>query len=1501
MASRHSPRQRRDVLLLLLLVQLVSVAVAQFHEATGTSVLNGDSFRTATVTDATNVQWTDVTIDDVVIKFRAGETTDCRIALAGATLRAVTLEGDGSTVLRNCTIALALTADEVTLRNVSLAGGASFVLHGGGTAVKDLLITNSVFRDSGTRLGLIGVEVRTFVCTAVVAHEGASLDVVESNITQELTFGDSKLLAGAVFSVIRGRHSDAFQLTRATVDASTLLITHNVFDCVDGRHRVCGLFAATSSNVTGGAAIIISENDGAIGIGTAIDIQGDDLNRYEGCILRVVNNVIRHKDTWEVRFAYRMLTRYAEVNLTWWAGDATAGEVQVGAQDDASSFRYQSVGNITRCDCDRITLRLSPAIEPVVMHWVGVVTRVAAIEASHAGASTAGLALDVRDSQFLGQWKSIFVNEGLNVTTRGFAYDRMTIRDTIINELIFLTLSLAEGAVLLVSNCTIDRPLALSDADVRGATVTVEDGAFSDYRTHGMHVLGGNWRNTRLVIRRVTFGAGGVVVADSTFRALSVLDIADNVVLGRDSCVDLSGATTNFTASTLRVVRNACAQSDVVLEPRFAGGAFILAMHPLANGGRFVVVPSADSSLDTFTVLDGVLANHIGSEFVVDVPAAALTNPSLTVRNITARDSGRRAANRASLRFVGEAPTVPLRLHMEDVVAINGNGRYDVYDFLAGGHCAFHTVNITGMMPDATVISNVTVLPGGVLSVRNVTARDVTFAGVRLYPTASLRVTDAVLGQQVSTAPAPLTIIDTVVVPLADLLLPPWVRAELKPFPSDHGTAWAARIVLRGIAASHNYRSSAIHVADVRSSDPDLSPAQRVLVWCIENNTATMVGKGANPGGVVLRDAAPASPGPSSEVAMRFAHNALAGTVVRVATAAATPPTWHSLEMLGNTALSGSVNTELPPVYSNVTIVGNTFGPNELALAARPQDAARYAMCNWLSDVATTDGSATFAPTGVDLPAGCERGPGGAITQLPASKAECLSDAGAFAHQASGCWTLAAVCTAEPPTTFAVRTPTHTFSPTVTLPIRPPTTTIVAAPTDTPPQASTAEPPSTSSSTGTAGPSGTALATTAVPATTAAPAATHTIGVSRTVLAAPGSGRTRTLSRTVEGQHERPLPATAQVLPAAVVAAVSVASIGAAIASPSAASRVPAFAYAMKARHCAFEPDADAPSVFEHPIRPAVGTGPKSQFAGAAVASACLVALSGAAVLSLGTSNAAAGRETPTDNAGGKLTPRHVVGITAAIVVAYFSPGVAGAATSSARHGTNAQTTAAIAAGVALCIVIGVVGAFAACLLLRHAQLVAIPPYGTVLRSIETRPYYVATVAVFVDAARDLDVLACRSVYFEDVVFGVLVAVVGGWEPTSSGDCWRIALALALLAALHLAYLAVLRPYAALFDAAFAVANGVCVAGLAVIALASPGSVAFELCVYLQTVLFFVQPLAAVVVALRERKQVAARVEAFHAAVAAPASCDAQLDPDKTAPLLAIPDSAVQVNNPLHT
>jgi hypothetical protein len=138
-------------------------------------------------------------------------------------------------------------------------------------------------------------------------------------------------------------------------------------------------------------------------------------------------------------------------------------------------------------------------------------------------------------------------------------------------------------------------------------------------------------------------------------------------------------------------------------------------------------------------------------------------------------------------------------------------------------------------------------------------------------------------------------------------------------------------------------------------------------------------------------------------------------------------------------------------------------------------------------------------------------------------------------------------------------------------------------------------------------------------------------------------------------------------------------------------------------------------------------------------------------------------------------------------------------------------------------------------------------------------PKFAATFGVLFESARaPLSMPLTRWYFFEELFFGTITGVIGGWEPLDQRSCRVTGVLLVVAAVLHLGFLLYSRPYATWLDFGFAFANGVGVAAAAACAVAAVGADVMDRLALLQIGLFIVQPVALLVhagaVKLKQRR-----------------------------------------------
>jgi hypothetical protein len=146
------------------------------------------------------------------------------------------------------------------------------------------------------------------------------------------------------------------------------------------------------------------------------------------------------------------------------------------------------------------------------------------------------------------------------------------------------------------------------------------------------------------------------------------------------------------------------------------------------------------------------------------------------------------------------------------------------------------------------------------------------------------------------------------------------------------------------------------------------------------------------------------------------------------------------------------------------------------------------------------------------------------------------------------------------------------------------------------------------------------------------------------------------------------------------------------------------------------------------------------------------------------------------------------------------------------------------------------------------AQRKAVEDSGLRVITRSSWPNFCAVFGMLFDAARaPLSMPQTRWYYFEELLFGMLTGVIGGWEPLSPSTCRTLGVLLLVVAVAHLAFLLRVRPYGAWLDLGFAFAHGLGVAAAAVCAVARVGTDVMDYLMMFQMGLFVVQPVAVLI------------------------------------------------------
>ena len=259
----------------------------------------------------------------------------------------------------------------------------------------------------------------------------------------------------------------------------------------------------------------------------------------------------------------------------------------------------------------------------------------------------------------------------------------------------------------------------------------------------------------------------------------------------------------------------------------------------------------------------------------------------------------------------------------------------------------------------------------------------------------------------------------------------------------------------------------------------------------------------------------------------------------------------------------------------------------------------------------------------------------------------------------------------------------------------------------------------------------------------------------------------------------------------------AVASIAGAPSAATYASRVGSLA---KVADCGFASGikADAvPDTFEHPLYFALGSSQLRNYAGGAVLTLLLFVL--LPCLLVAATHWQLG-EAPQDRPALCQLQRHVFGVLASLCFAYFAPGVQGASVMLVFYGDDE----AMVAGVLLFLAVIAVW----CVLFLGLWCVPLLALVDGRAVWNFRRRLCVTMWVFAEAAAELSRMTSRLYYAEEVFLSCALAALAN-APPIRGSCTPVALAVIVLAATHVAFQALYRPYKGLLDASFLLLAGV--------------------------------------------------------------------------------------------
>ena len=236
---------------------------------------------------------------------------------------------------------------------------------------------------------------------------------------------------------------------------------------------------------------------------------------------------------------------------------------------------------------------------------------------------------------------------------------------------------------------------------------------------------------------------------------------------------------------------------------------------------------------------------------------------------------------------------------------------------------------------------------------------------------------------------------------------------------------------------------------------------------------------------------------------------------------------------------------------------------------------------------------------------------------------------------------------------------------------------------------------------------------------------------------------------------------------------------------------------------CALADDDTAPSLLEHPLQPAVGSGQLAHYAGAVLMSTLLCTAFVILGLLMGYKN-------PQRLPSIQGTIPRTLAATGTVFYAFFVPAIAGSSVTIAIHGAGAAETGIGAMGLGVVslmlggLLYSLTAGFAAAHRLRGDDGAGKVRGEFVDADLAAGKYsFTATVGPYFYDGKDANPLH-RIYFWEDVAAAAVVDVLSGIRPNGN-DCTGVAIPLVIVSALHLLYVGVFRPYHAKLDNLFAI------------------------------------------------------------------------------------------------
>ena len=264
---------------------------------------------------------------------------------------------------------------------------------------------------------------------------------------------------------------------------------------------------------------------------------------------------------------------------------------------------------------------------------------------------------------------------------------------------------------------------------------------------------------------------------------------------------------------------------------------------------------------------------------------------------------------------------------------------------------------------------------------------------------------------------------------------------------------------------------------------------------------------------------------------------------------------------------------------------------------------------------------------------------------------------------------------------------------------------------------------------------------------------------------------------------------------------------------------------------------------------PAGGTQFEREMTGALVTTTALLLAACLAVASLSRLHDAGTAAEPK----GRKTARRVGVVLLTLVLGYHGPNVVNGATTLLAGAPSAAPARAVGVATAAAVLGATVGVFFPLWRRFDANLLefpnGVPTHGEAFAAVQR------SLAPLYDAGRELADPVTRLPTAEDLAVAHAIAVLTGLRPPTPNGCVGVAVATAVVALAHLAYLGKYRPYGVALEQGLAVVNGVVQLAVAVLSAAAVKSPAMTkplgYTLVAADAMFFVQLLVLGIVGLR--------------------------------------------------